>query len=176
MSITIASINLIAQRLQYTISEDESETLKRRTSVLPVSYKELVLTKDGYEVRHQDKGVYSEFVIVKDNKVLGFITLVPNLDYACIKASFLDRPFRGRGIGIIMYEAAIKKHKRVMSDSTLSRHAVGVWHSLQKGGYKVKLMNTVSQQDVKFRWGSDGVPRVDGESIEKLSSKFVFHT
>lgn len=79
---------------------------------------------------------------------------------------YVDKDWRGKKLANLLHLGAVHVFKHLESDTTMAMGALLAFKSLERYGYKLKLMNT-SGKTVPFTWGPDGIPVVNGHSIEK---------
>lgn len=87
---------------------------------------------------------------------------------------YVDKEYRGKKLATVLHVVALHVYKKLMSDTTMAMGALAAFKSLEKFGYKLKMYDTHTGQTVPFKWGADGIPTVDGHSIEN-SEKYALY-
>jgi GNAT superfamily N-acetyltransferase len=79
---------------------------------------------------------------------------------------YVDKDWRGKKLATVLHLGALHVYKKLMSDTTMAMGALNAFRSLEKFGYKLKMWDTAISKTVPFQWGPDGIPVVDGHSIQ----------
>jgi len=87
-------------------------------------------------------------------------------DYKVMYNLYVDKDYRGLKLATILHLGALHVYKKLMSDTIMAPGALSAFRSLEKHGYKLKMFAINGRTSVPFKWGSDGIPVVDGESIK----------
>jgi GNAT superfamily N-acetyltransferase len=182
----LAAKRLLAQEIhnETIMSSDGTRLCKQKTKEIakqPHHWESLGI-KDGLELGVFDKTSEYTMVALLDTEktCVGYLELQDapydglNIKYR-IRSLFLLPEYRGKKLGTVLYLGGLHAFKHLVSDTSMSIHAVRTWKSLEKFGYKVRLFNTTLQQKVNFSWGSDGIPEVNNTSIEKIKDEFVLY-
>jgi hypothetical protein len=124
--------------------------------------------------------VFQTLLLVKEGKVIGYMELQNNYyDGLTVKyvvhSVYVEPTYRGQRLGIVLYAGAIHCFKHIASDALIAVGAVRTWHSLAKLGYRVKMWSSSFDCPKQFTWGDDGIPVIDGKSIERTSEEFIFY-
>ena len=86
----------------------------------------------------------------QDGQIIAFVLLNMNDNYfPTIKATWVDSSLRGKGIMKSLFSYFLKEYDALISDSSQSTQAKGMWQSLIKNpppGYKVVVWNADTQQ------------------------------
>lgn len=79
---------------------------------------------------------------------------------------YVSKDYRGQGLASAIHAGAAHVYKHLESDSTMAMGALKAFKSLEKLGYKVKMLDTSTGETVPFTWGPKDIPIVGGASIE----------
>lgn len=79
---------------------------------------------------------------------------------------YVDTAYRGKKLATVLHLGALHTYEKLMSDTTMSMGALSAFKSLQQHGYKLKMFDIEEGSPVPFKWGANGIPTVDGHSIE----------
>lgn len=93
-----------------------------------------------------------------------------------VDSVYLDPRCRGKGMGIAMYLGAVKAFGFLRSGTSLGIMAVKTWAKLAKY-HDVELVNYQTNKPVPFKWGSGGIPVVNGQPMNKgmnMQESFIF--
>lgn len=149
--------------------------LKRLTKMIleePKKIKRDLGTKGNFTMYEVHTIVQEIFLIydIKAKKVVAFAmldSLKYRPKYKTLTTLYVVKAYRGLKLATILHLGALHVHKKLMSDTTMALGALNAFRSLEQHGYKVKMFDTEERVTVPFEWGTDGIPTVDGGSIEE---------
>lgn len=126
--------------------------------------------KDG--LRLSAFKLYGGWIILlhKEGNAVGFLQ---TNRLGQVDGVFLDKKYRGKNLGIVLYLAAVRVCKRIRSSVNIGIMAVKTWQKLSHY-YNVTLHEDRSDKKVKFEWGKDGIPVVDGVPINDVPTMYYF--
>jgi predicted GNAT family N-acyltransferase len=87
---------------------------------------------------------------------------------------YVDKAWRGKKLANVIHLGAVHVYKHLESDTTMSMGALKAFRSLESFGYKLKMLDTETNKTVPFTWGPDGIPEVDGNSIEDAENYALY--
>ena len=87
---------------------------------------------------------------------------------------YVDKVYRGKKLATVLHLGAVHVYKHLESDTTMSVGALKAFKSLEKFGYKIKMLDTDSRSTVPFAWGPNDIPVVDGRSIEDAENYALY--
>lgn len=149
--------------------------LRRMTSIIQDSPRKIVrdLGTKGDLTMYELRDIFTESFVLYDNakrKAVAF-AIVDELGYRpgykSLNALYVDKAYRGQKLATVLHLGALHVHKKLMSDTTMAMGALNAFRSLEKHGYKIKMFDTRNRRPVPFVWGPDGIPEVDGQTIEE---------
>lgn len=92
-----------------------------------------------------------------------------------VAALFVTTEYRGKGLATVLHLGCLHVLKRLTSDETMAMGALSAFKSLTKYGYTVRLFDTSNKKFVRFTWGADKIPVINGKSMQDYDEYFVFH-
>ena len=87
--------------------------------------------------------------------------------YKVMYSLYVEKEYRGLKLATILHLGALHVYKKLMSDTIMAPGALNAFRSLEKHGHKIKMYDIEERATVPFKWGADGIPMVEGESIER---------
>ena len=87
---------------------------------------------------------------------------------------YVDSSQRGKGLANVIHLGAAHVYKQLESDTAMSMGALKAFKSLERFGYKLKLLDTDTGKTVAFKWGAEGIPVVKGQSIENADNYALY--
>lgn len=87
---------------------------------------------------------------------------------------YVDKAWRGKKLANIIHLGAVHVYKHLESDTIMSVGALKAFRSLESFGYKLHMLDTETSKTVPFVWGPDGMPEVDGHSIEDAENYALY--
>lgn len=137
--------------------------------------KEYLGEKDGITLLHIPVSIRPEvvesFVFLVENRVIGFLYMFVENDGAQVGAIWIEESYRGKGLGVVLYLAAIRAYGTISSNEDIGIMAVKTWRKLSKyhpvGLYHYKIPK-------KYRWNTYGIPEVNGIPITDLPDEYTF--
>lgn len=87
---------------------------------------------------------------------------------------YVDKAYRSKGLATVLHLGAVHVYTHLESDTTMSLGALKAFKSLERFGHKIKMLDTDTGHTVPFVWGSDGIPMVDGHSIEEAENYALY--
>lgn len=87
---------------------------------------------------------------------------------------YVDKAYRGLKLANILHLGAVHVFKHLESDTTMAVGALRAFKSLERYGYKIKMLDTDSGSTVPFTWGPNDIPVVDGKSIEEAENYALY--
>lgn len=118
----------------------------------------------------------SDFTSVK-----AFIKILPQEKIGVspfVNGVWADPSLRGAGIGLALYQLALASVGGLQSDSdNIGIMAVKTWQKLNNK-YIVDLYVRQGRSYAKtdYTWGTNSIPIVNGTPVDKVKTKFIFHT
>jgi GNAT superfamily N-acetyltransferase len=79
---------------------------------------------------------------------------------------YVDKDYRGKGLANVLHLGALHVYKHLESDTCMAVGALKAFKAMERFGYKIKMLDTKNGKTVPFKWGADGIPVVEGRSIE----------
>lgn len=145
--------------------------------------------KDGIEMFLFKDLPFQTIVMVDDKTVVAYLELVRVRDssnsewyemlsqeYYVIAELFIAPAYRGKKLATVLHLGAMHTMKHLVSDINMAVGALVSFKSLEKYGYKIGIINSSEKKKVDFEWGSDGVPEIDGKSMESYKDIFILYT
>lgn len=116
----------------------EFNSVRRDSNIFPdfrlswAKLKKIGKRSGAFQVYGGNRGVY---IIEGANNIVGILTLRHNN----VDKSWINPKFKGRGLGMLLYESALKHFRRLSSSDSLSPGSSVLWKSLciKYGGYLV---------------------------------------
>lgn len=136
--------------------------------------------KDGLQlfyVKARGTGTH-KFILVDGSRpagdqIIGFLDV--NRGHVVI-VSYISPSYRGRGLGTVLYLSGIHTLGSLLSSWSIGIMAVRTWGSVSKY-HAVELLKITAPRSkipVSYKWGSSGIPVVDGRPINKIRADFQF--
>ena len=182
-----AAMRLQSQALDEQLIDDSTGKLKIKQLAPNLKYSSAkhMGTVDGLDLYQIPDGIDRALVLRDVKKVIGYFVLRPvkfmhgytNFPAACMVAYelFLLKPYRGRKLASSLFEEAMKITKHLVSDTAIALGAAKAFMSLAKHGHKIKLIDMITNKQVPYTIGADGLPEVDGKSMQSYTQDFVFY-
>lgn len=134
----------------------------------PGLIKEDLGSKDGLNMKLIRD--YIDRVITIDNgeKVVAYGTLEdsPYSNRKRMYNLYVDKDYRGRNLATLLHLGALHVYKHLESDTCMAVGALKAFRAMERYGYHLKMLDTQTDKTVPFKWGADGIPIVDDQSIE----------
>ena len=87
---------------------------------------------------------------------------------------YVDKAYRGMKLANVLHLGAVHVYKHLESDTTMALGALKAFKSLEKFGYKIKMLDTSTGETVPFTWGPNDIPVVEGKSIEDAENYVLY--
>lgn len=87
---------------------------------------------------------------------------------------YVDKAYRGKKLATVLHLGAVHVFKHLESDTTMTLGALKAFKSLEKFGYKIKMLDVDTGSTVPFTWGPNDIPVVDGKSIEEAENYALY--
>lgn len=87
---------------------------------------------------------------------------------------YVDASQRGKNLATMLHLGALHAFKHLESDTCMAMGALKAFKAMERYGYKLKMLDTEADKTVPFHWGSDGIPVVDGRSIEDAENYALY--
>lgn len=126
-------------------------------------------TANGLTLYYLSDGLDRVLALYDQTKVVAYAKLEDSpfdMTRKCLYNLYVAKDFRGKSLATVLHLGALHVYKKLMSDTTMALGALKAFKSMERYGYRLKMLDTKSGKTVPFKWGSDGIPVVDGESIE----------
>lgn len=133
-------------------------------------------TKDGLTLYELKDGVDRVFAIWNGERIAAYGKLEdsPYSNRWRMYNLYVDPQFRGLKLATVLHLGALNRYKHLESDTTMSMGALQAFRSLERYSYKLKMLDTESGKTVPFKWGTDGIPVVNGASIEDAENYALY--
>lgn len=134
-------------------------------------------SKDGLTL-YSLKGEYSRWIYLQQNvgrkSIVGMIRLDRNIRFgAKVRASFITKQYRNKGLGQVLYLGAVHQYDTVKSSSNLGEMSLRIYKKLMKY-HKVSVRDWNGRQ-CKFEWPEDKeMPFVNGKKLDETFHTFNF--
>jgi len=89
-----------------------------------------------------------------------------------VDSIYIENNYRGKNLGTVLYLTAIRILGKLKSSFNIGIMAVRTWKSVSKY-YEVQLKDE-NDEAVKYEWGSNGIPVVNGKPITAIKTDFYF--
>lgn len=120
------------------------------------------------------------FLLHKEGKVVGYAELDSAVHVGMerrfyVSQLFIKTAYRGKKLATVLHLGALHVFGKLASDTSVAIGAVAAFHSLEKYGYKVRMLDTDTHKNVPFTWNEFGVPVVHGKPMTELETDFVLY-
>jgi GNAT superfamily N-acetyltransferase len=132
-------------------------------------HKDELGTANGLTLLHFKDGMDQIFALFDGAAVVAYGKLEHSVfdeSRYCMYNLYVDHAYRGKKLATVLHLGALHVYKKLMSDTCMALGALNAFRSLEKYGYKLKMLDTKTDKTVPFKWGADGIPVVNGKSIE----------